>query len=230
MKRGMVPGTSTTPKGLTETMDSQCREFLKHIRHIIFYAVPHRGTNIANYVEVLNSVVNLRLAGIVDNLKPFQMEMEELSDDFQFAIRQKPPIPIYAIVETQTYMKVKSLPKQQQFPLCAVSKMTDLRSFNMQISIFSMNLQFNQVLLCDRHFFWGCWVFHMQLIVVEKASAIHLANEWMTLDANHVNICKPKDKRDDGYRKVVQILEMIMEPQGDADDCCDTEYATPRAF
>ncbi|CAK9274138.1 unnamed protein product [Sphagnum jensenii] len=173
MKRGMVPGTSTTAKGLTETMDSQCREFLKHIRHIIFYAVPHLGTNIANYVKVLNNVVSLRLAGIVDNLKPFQMEMEELSDEFECAISQELPIPIYAIVETQTYMKV---------------------------------------------------------IVVERASATRLANEWMTLEANHVNICKPEDKRDDGYRKVMQILEMIMEPQGDADDCCDTEYATPRSF
>ncbi len=144
MKRGMVPGTRTTAKGLTETMDFQCREFLKHIRHIIFYAVPHLGTHIANYAKVLNSVVSLRLAGIVDNLKPFQMEMEELSDDFQRAIRQNPPIPIYAIAETRTYMQVKSLPKQQQFPLCAVSKMTDFRSFNMQISIFPMNLQFYQ--------------------------------------------------------------------------------------
>jgi hypothetical protein len=144
MKRGMVPGTSTTAKGLTETMDSQCREFLKHIRHIIFYAVPHLGTNIATCVKVLNRVVSLRLAGIVDNLEPFQVEMMELSDNFQDAIRQKPPIPIYAIAETQTYMKVKSLLKQQQFPFCEISKMTDLRSFNMQISIFPMNLQFYQ--------------------------------------------------------------------------------------
>ncbi|CAM6028976.1 unnamed protein product [Sphagnum balticum] len=87
MKRGMVPGTSTTAKG----------------------------------------VVSLRLAGIVDNLKPFQMEMEELSDDFRRAIRQNPPIPIYAIVETQKYM---------------------------------------------------------QVIVVERASATHLANEWMMVVAH----------------------------------------------
>jgi hypothetical protein len=28
-----------------------------------------------------------------------------------------------------------------------------------------------------------------------------LANGWMTNDANHVDICKLKDKRDDGYTK-----------------------------
>jgi hypothetical protein len=140
----MVPSTdTTTDKGLTSQMDSQCREFLRHIQHIIFYAVPILGTNIAKFVSVLKG---LKLAGIVDNLKPFQQDMAQMFIDFHHAIRQdRPtPIPIYAFAEKYKYKKVKSLPKQQLFPFCAISKMTDLRSFNTQIYTFPMNLQFYQ--------------------------------------------------------------------------------------
>jgi hypothetical protein len=35
----------------------------------------------------------------------------------------------------------------------------------------------------------------------KKPSGIHLQNRWMMLDANHVDICNLKDKRDDGYTK-----------------------------
>ncbi len=79
-------------------------------------------------------------------------------------------------------------------------------------------------------FFFGRWVFRMQVLVVPEASAIHLANENMPLlDADHVNICKPKNKKDPGYQKVVRILEFVMKPQGDADDCSNRVYGTPRA-
>lgn len=151
VKSGTVPGTSTTAPGSTETMrftermDCECREFLNHIQHIIFYAVPHLGTDVAKYMVALNSVFSLRLAGIVKNLEPFQMEMTKLSKDFELAISyQRHRIPIFAFAETQKYRKVKSLPKQQQLPFFEISKMTDLRSLNMQISIFPMNLQFYQ--------------------------------------------------------------------------------------
>jgi hypothetical protein len=54
------------------------------------------------------------------------------------------------------------------------------------------------------------WVFHMQVIVVSRVSATHLVDEVMDLYANHVDICKPKDKGDNGYRKVLQILVHVM--------------------
>ncbi|CAM6005339.1 unnamed protein product [Sphagnum balticum] len=100
-------------RDFTERMNSQCREFLKHIRHIIFYAVPQLGSEIAKYVELVDRIVNLRLAGIMHNLQPFQKKMKDLSDEFEFATDKEYHIPIYAIAETPTSMMVKSLPKQQ---------------------------------------------------------------------------------------------------------------------
>jgi triacylglycerol esterase/lipase EstA (alpha/beta hydrolase family) len=111
MRREAVQSADATE--LTKIMDSQCREFLKHIRHIIFYAVPHLGADYAKYAKLLDKIVNLRLAGIVDNMEPFQKEMKDLSDNFQLAICRKSRIPIYAFAETPTSMMVKSLPKQQ---------------------------------------------------------------------------------------------------------------------
>jgi hypothetical protein len=50
----------------------------------------------------------------------------------------------------------------------------------------------------------------MQVIVVSRVSATHLVDEVMDLYADHVDICKPKDKGDNGYRKVLQILVHVM--------------------
>jgi len=74
---------------------------------------PQLGSEIAKYVERVDRIVNLRLAGIMHNLQPFQKKMKDLSDEFEFATDKEYHIPIYAIAETPTSMMVKSLPKQQ---------------------------------------------------------------------------------------------------------------------
>jgi hypothetical protein len=33
----------------------------------------------------------------------------------------------------------------------------------------------------------------------------------MTLEVNHIDICKPYSKNDPGYRKLVEILVLIMD-------------------
>ncbi len=48
--------------------------------------------------------------------------------------------------------------------------------------------------------------------MVPWASATQLSrNNNMSLDANHIDICKPHSKNDEGYTKLVEILELIME-------------------
>jgi hypothetical protein len=49
-------------------------------------------------------------------------------------------------------------------------------------------------------------------LVVPWASATQLTrNNNMSLDANHIDICKPHSKTDEGYMKLMGILELIME-------------------
>ncbi|CAM6055750.1 unnamed protein product [Sphagnum tenellum] len=51
-----------------------------------------------------------------------------------------------------------------------------------------------------------------KVLVVPWASATQLSrNHNMSLDANHIDICKPHSKNDEGYMKLVGILELIME-------------------
>ncbi len=48
--------------------------------------------------------------------------------------------------------------------------------------------------------------------MVPWASATQLTrNNNMTLDANHIDICKPHSKNDAGYSKLVDVLDHIMD-------------------
>jgi len=50
----------------------------------------------------------------------------------------------------------------------------------------------------------------MQVLVVPEASAIELTNySYLSLYANHVDICKPSSKESLGYAKLLQIIEFI---------------------
>jgi len=44
------------------------------------------------------------------------------------------------------------------------------------------------------------------------ASVTKLAGHSMIVKANHVDICKPATKGDQGYQKLLEILEMILVP------------------
>ncbi|KAH9556452.1 hypothetical protein CY35_07G028500 [Sphagnum magellanicum] len=49
---------------LDPSRGEMCRKFLANIKGIIFYGVPHSGSNIAEYVNNLNKADLLRLAGL----------------------------------------------------------------------------------------------------------------------------------------------------------------------
>jgi hypothetical protein len=57
--------------------------FLSNGRGVAFYAVPHAGsTKFAEYVKMLLRCNNRHHPGIMDNIQPWERDMEELSVDF----------------------------------------------------------------------------------------------------------------------------------------------------
>ena len=78
----------------------QCAKvFLRNVRGVAFYAVPHAGaSNIATYVNKLLRCKNRHHSGIMNNIRPQQLDMEQLSEDFD-SIVQENKINIYAFCE-----------------------------------------------------------------------------------------------------------------------------------
>jgi triacylglycerol esterase/lipase EstA (alpha/beta hydrolase family) len=73
--------------------------FLRNVRGVAFYAVPHAGSsNIAKYVNKLLRCKNRHHPGIMDNIRPWQRDMEELSVDFDDIVNGN-KINIYAFCE-----------------------------------------------------------------------------------------------------------------------------------
>ncbi len=78
----------------------QCAKvFLSNVRGVAFYAVPHAGSsNIAKYVNNLLRCNNRNHCGIMDNIQPWQRDMEELSLEFDGIVTEN-EINIYAFCE-----------------------------------------------------------------------------------------------------------------------------------
>jgi hypothetical protein len=75
------------------------KAFLRNVRGVAFYAVPHAGaSNIAEYVNKFLRCNNRRNPGIVDNTLPGQRDMEQLSVDFEDIVNEN-KINIYAFCE-----------------------------------------------------------------------------------------------------------------------------------
>jgi hypothetical protein len=73
--------------------------FLRNVRGVAFYAVPHAGSsNIAKYVNKLLRCNNRHHPGIMDNIQPWQRDMEELSVEFDSIVTEN-EINIYAFCE-----------------------------------------------------------------------------------------------------------------------------------
>jgi len=68
----------------------QCvKEFLSNVRGVAFYAVLHAGSsNIAKYVNKLLRCNNRHHPWIVDNIRPWQRDMEQLSVDFDDIVNE----------------------------------------------------------------------------------------------------------------------------------------------
>jgi len=76
----------------------RAKMFLRNVRGVAFYAVPHAGsTNFRKYVNKLRCN-NRRHPGIMDNIRPWQRDMEQLSVDFDPIVIEN-EINVYAFCE-----------------------------------------------------------------------------------------------------------------------------------
>ncbi len=90
-----------------------CAEmFLKNLKGIVFYAVPHSGSkNLISYFGRCNEITIprrvVKLAGFMQNVQPLQLQMEILATTFD-AIVEEFSINIYAFVEGKPMKDVVS--------------------------------------------------------------------------------------------------------------------------
>jgi len=88
---------------LDEQSKKRANKFLKNLKGIVFYAVPHAGSKLESYFERCNSnwsnkISGVKLARFMENLKPNQSRMENLStafDSIMIGLR----VSVYAFVE-----------------------------------------------------------------------------------------------------------------------------------
>jgi hypothetical protein len=86
--------------------------FLKNLKGVIFYAVPHSGSkNLISYFSRCNQITIprrvVKLAGFMQNVQPLQLKMENLSTTFD-AIVEELSINVYAFVEGKPMKDVVS--------------------------------------------------------------------------------------------------------------------------
>jgi hypothetical protein len=80
--------------------------FMRNVRGVAFYAVPHAGSsNFAKYVSKLLRCNNRQHPGIMDNMQPWQRDMEQLSMDFHDIVDGN-KINVYAFCEGRPMEKV----------------------------------------------------------------------------------------------------------------------------
>ncbi len=80
--------------------------FLKNVRGVVFYAVPHAGSDkFAEYVSKLLSRNEGDLRRIMDNVKPWQPDMGELSMSFDDIVKEN-KINIFAFCEGRAMEEV----------------------------------------------------------------------------------------------------------------------------
>jgi triacylglycerol esterase/lipase EstA (alpha/beta hydrolase family) len=84
---------------LSKATVQHAKVFLSNVRGVAFYAVPHAGSrNFAEYVDKLLRCNNRHHCGIMDNIQPWQRDMEQLSVDFDDIVNEN-KINIYAFCE-----------------------------------------------------------------------------------------------------------------------------------
>jgi hypothetical protein len=91
---------------LSEGAVQYAKAFLRNVRGVVFYAVPHSGSNIAEYVEFLLNIRHHH--GIMDNIQPLKRDMEKLTVDFDEIANDK-NINVYAFCEGRRMEPVVSM-------------------------------------------------------------------------------------------------------------------------
>jgi triacylglycerol esterase/lipase EstA (alpha/beta hydrolase family) len=91
---------------LSKATAQHAKVFLRNVRGVAFYAVPHAGSsNLTEYVNKLLKCYNRHHCGIMDNIQPWQRDMEELSVDFCRIVTEN-EISIYAFCEGRPMERV----------------------------------------------------------------------------------------------------------------------------
>jgi hypothetical protein len=104
LKRSSTMQNPTNPWSTATVKDAEV--FLRNVRGVAFYAVPHAGSrNIAEYVNKLLRCSNRYHRGIMDNVQPWQRDMEQLSVDFDDIVNEN-KMNIYAFCEGKPMEKV----------------------------------------------------------------------------------------------------------------------------
>ncbi len=94
---------SRAKNALDEQSKRQANKFLKNLKGIVFYAVPHAGSKLESYFQRCNSnwsnkIFGVKLATFMENLKPNQSRMETLSTTFH-SIMNGLEVNVYAFIE-----------------------------------------------------------------------------------------------------------------------------------
>jgi hypothetical protein len=100
---------------LSESIGQRAKMFLKNVKGVGFYAVPHAGcNNIAKYVSKLIRCTNKNYCGIIRNMQPWKRDMERLSVDF-VDIANENQINVYAFCEGRATKQMVRICKMKLF-------------------------------------------------------------------------------------------------------------------
>jgi len=99
----------TRPNPWSEATAQCAKVFLRNVRGVAFYAVPHAGSK--NLVEYVNKLNIRHSPGIMDNIQPGLRDMEQLSVDFDRIVEEN-EIGVYAFCEGR--------PMEQMVRICCM--------------------------------------------------------------------------------------------------------------
>jgi hypothetical protein len=93
----------TAKNVIDEQSKRHATKFLKNLKGIVFYAVPHAGSELESYFKRCssnwsNKLFGVKLAKFMENLKPHQSKMESLSTTFD-SIMNGLQVNVYAFME-----------------------------------------------------------------------------------------------------------------------------------
>jgi len=88
---------------IDEQSKRHANKFLKNLKGIVFYAVPHAGSELESYFKRCSSnwshkIFGVKLAKFMENLKPHQSRMENLCTIFD-SIMSGLQVNVYAFME-----------------------------------------------------------------------------------------------------------------------------------
>ncbi len=80
-------------------LSASAKKFLKNLRGVVNYAVPHDGSCLESYFTIGHNLFRqVKLAEFMKNLQPFQRRMAQLSVSFDEIIDEE-HIPVHAFAE-----------------------------------------------------------------------------------------------------------------------------------